>query len=231
MTTAGRHGWTVDPITGSARDLHALALPDPPGRRVWLFTVDRPALVLGSTQPDDVVDRAAVARAGGEVVRRHSGGGAVLLVPGEATWVDVVIPSTDPLWVADVGAAFLWLGRAWRDALTAGVVGDAEGPFQVHDGPLVAGRWSPRVCFAGLGPGEVTVGHRKVVGLSQRRTRHAVRFQCVVHHRFQPDALAVLLTLGEADRSSLVAHLTEGVATVSASSAGLSERLVAALPR
>ena len=48
-------------------------------------------------------------------------------------------------------------------------------------------------CFAGAGSGEVMVGERKVVGISQRRTRDAARFQCacVLHWNAEP-AFAVL---------------------------------------
>lgn len=237
MTEPSHHaGWDVERVTGSAQELHARSLPDPPQRTVWAFTVDRPALVLGSTQASEVVDPDAIERAGVEVARRHSGGGAVLLVPDEVTWIDVVIPATDPLWEPDVGAAFLWLGRSWREALTASAEGatptvdpTAE-TFDVYDGPLVSNRWSALVCFAGLGPGEVTAGSRKVVGLSQRRTRQAVRFQCVVHHRFRDDALAGFLDLSRDDRGALAGHLRRGVGTVRASPAALSEKLVAAFP-
>ena len=43
--------------------------------------------------------------------------------------------------------------------------------------------WCPLVCFAGVGPGEVLAGGRKLVGISQRRTRAGARFQCAVHVR------------------------------------------------
>jgi hypothetical protein len=36
------------------------------------------------------------------------------------------------------------------------------------------------VCFASVGPGEVVRGGSKVVGVSQRRTKDAARFQCTV---------------------------------------------------
>ena len=43
-----------------------------------------PAVVLGSTQPEATVDAGAAAAAGLDVVRRRSGGGAVLaLTPAE----------------------------------------------------------------------------------------------------------------------------------------------------
>ena len=103
------------------------------------------------------------------------------LVPGAVTWIDVVIGRDDPEWVDDVGLAFAWLGAAWARAVAA--IDPASAPA-VHDGPLVRGRWGRQVCFAGLGPGEVSIRGRKLVGLSQRRTRAGARFQTVVHHRW-----------------------------------------------
>ncbi len=102
----------------------------------------RPALVLGSSQRPDVVDERALAEAGVELVRRHSGGGAVLLVPGDVSWVDVVLPAGDPLWDADVGRAAHWLGAVWeRVAASFGVQG-----AEVHRGAMVRTPWSqPRV--------------------------------------------------------------------------------------
>jgi lipoate-protein ligase A len=160
---------------------------------VWLHEVDGPALVLGSTQPA-VAAGAAIA-----VVRRRTGGGAVLLRPGSVVWADVFVPATDRLWQRDVGRAFWWLGQAWVDALTTSGVTDASW----HDGSVVRSRWSDAVCFAGLGPGEVTVGGRKVVGISQRRTRDGALFQCAALLAWEPAELVTLLGLGEEATAAL----------------------------
>jgi lipoate-protein ligase A len=175
--------WRVERARGSAAAFHARSMPDPPERTVWVFAVDRPAIVLGSRQSPDEVR----APDGVEVVRRHSGGGAVWLEPASALWVDVVVPRDDPLWDDDVGRAAHWLGAVWARAAGEGAV--------VHRGPLQRTRWSGAVCFAGLGPGEVTVGGRKVVGISQRRTRAAARFQCVAYERWDPAPLLGALGL------------------------------------
>ena len=147
---------------------------------MWIFEVEQPALVLGSRQ-------AMVDVSGIEVVRRRSGGGAVYVAPGGTLWVDVVVPRGDDLWDDDVGRATHWLGDAW-----AAAIGDRA---LVHRGPMVRNEWSDLVCFAGLGPGEVTVDGRKVVGISQRRTRQAARFQCVAYERWDPQPLVDLLQL------------------------------------
>lgn len=150
-------------MAGAAGDLFARPVPAPPAPSATILDVATPALVLGSTQP-------AVEAPGLDVVRRRSGGGAVLLDPAAVVWVDVVVPAGDPLWSEDVGRAFLWLGDVWVAAVGGGAVR--------HDGPLCRTPFSDRVCFAGLGPGEVTVGGRKVVGIAQRRTRDWALFQC-----------------------------------------------------
>ena len=216
--------WRVERRAGTAGELHARALDDV-GRLVELLEVTGPAIVLGSRQARDEVDVAATGERGIEVVRRRSGGGGVLLLPGAQAWIDVTIGRDDPLWHDDVAVAFEWLGASWAAAMA----GFGLTPV-VHTGRLVDTAWSPRVCFAGLGPGEVTVGGRKLVGISQRRTRAGARFQCVVHRRWDPDALLGLLALDEGTRAAAGQALA-GVATgLDRPSEQVLEVLVAALP-
>ena len=168
----------VHRLTGTATELHHRDLPA--ARGVWILEAVQPALVLGSTQPMlDVNDV--------EVVRRRSGGGAVFVEPGGTLWVDVVVPRGDELWDDDVGRSTYWLGDVWARAVGHGAT--------VHRGAMVRTPWSDRVCFAGLGPGEVTIGGAKVVGISQRRTRESARFQCVAYEQWNPDPLHDLLGL------------------------------------
>ncbi len=203
-------GFAVHRAVGSAAAFHARALAVPVEAAVHVLDVDRPALVLGSTQADDVADHAACAAARVEVVRRRSGGGAVLLDPGGAVWLDVELPRTDPRWDDDVGRAAWWVGDAVAAALADLGVEDTA----VHRGGLVRGTWGDLVCFAGLGPGEVTAGGRKVVGLSQRRARGGARFQVAVARRWDPTRLAGLLALDAGRRAALIADLGDAVATV-----------------
>ncbi len=218
-------GWEVTWERGRAATFHGRPLPDEPVRAVHVLQVERPALVLGSTQPDSDVDADAVRAAGTDLVRRRSGGGAVLLEPGASLWVDVVVPRHDPLWVDDVGAAFHWLGRAWASAL--GSLGVAT---EVHEGALVTTRWSRLVCFAGLGPGEVRVGGAKVVGIAQRRTRQGARFQCALLHRWDAAATLALLALDDAARVEAAADLAAAAAGVDVPPADAVEALVGSLP-
>jgi lipoate-protein ligase A len=218
--------WAFERYRGSAEEFHGRELPQPVVRTAWSFEVDRPTLVLGSTQPEADVDRAALDAAGVGLVRRRSGGGAVLLVPGEVAWIDVVLPAGDPLWSDDVGRAFHWLGDAWAAAL-----GSLGRSAVVHKGPLVPSTWSRQICFAGLGPGEVLIEGRKAVGLSQRRTRAGVRLQSAVYRRFDPAALIGLLALDAGARDAAAAELEASVTAVDAPVPAIERALFASLPR
>ena len=197
MTSPGG-AWVVQRERGRAQEIldRSAALVDPAAagagpllRTIRVLEVDRPTVVLGSSQPMADVDPDAAARAGVEVARRRSGGGAVLLSPEGAVWLDIVVPVGDPWWEADVGKATWPVGQAWATALES--IG--FGPGSVWHGPLQRSEWSSRVCFAGLGAGEVRVHGRKVVGISQRRTRRGALFQTVGLLQWDPVALLALL--------------------------------------
>ena len=197
----------------------------PPARRaVRVLDASRPAVVLGSAQRDGIVDRSRAAAAGVDVVRRASGGGAVLVGPGSTLWVDLVLPAGDPLWSDDVGRAAWWVGEAWREALVAGAGRwwpPTLGPPEVWPGPMVRTAWSDLVCFAGLGPGEVTAPGAdgrpvKVVGVSQRRTKRGALFQCAALLSWDPGALLDLLVLPQEKGGSGAAELADVAAPLDA---------------
>jgi lipoate-protein ligase A len=206
--------WRVEHRQGSARllldqSLHALQSfrstgTSTAGTRVArILQIDRPTVILGSGQPDSDLDPAAVVRAGVQVVRRSSGGGAVLVDSGAVLWIDLIIPTGDPLWDTDVRRATWWVGEAWRDAVER--VG--AGPARLWQGGMQGGHWSRQVCFAGLGPGEVYIGSKKVVGISQRRTRNAVLFQTAALLTWEPAALVALLAVDGGTRPGIAAEL------------------------
>jgi lipoate-protein ligase A len=213
--------WAVRQLRGTPAELHAV---DPsPERSVLVMQPTEAAAVLGSTQPVDLLDGDAVASAGLAVARRRTGGGLVVVRPGEVAWVDVVIPVGDSLWRDDVGRAFEWLGDAW-----AGVLRDDA---EVHRGAPAHADLGRIVCFAGLGSGEVSVAGRKVVGISQRRTRTAARFQCLVHRVFDAAGTHQLLSSDAVDVTTgerLATRLDTAVGTVGDPFA-LVEALVGAL--
>ncbi|MEM9036173.1 MAG: hypothetical protein AAGD18_16360 [Actinomycetota bacterium] len=194
--------WTREWRRGEAGVLHSRGLPDPVIREVSILSVRNRAVVLGSAQRFDEVDLEAAAAAGVEIVQRRGGGGAVWLAPGEQLWLDVVVPTGDELWDADVGRAFLWLGDVWEAALA-----DLGVKAVTHRRGLIRSPRSSSICFAGLGPGEIHVDGAKLVGMSQRRVRDASRFQCVVYDRFDPAPLVDVLAMEPDERPVAVGEL------------------------
>jgi lipoate---protein ligase len=188
-------GWGHRPRRGRAGDLVGDWPPAGAraGRVIGVFQVDGPpALVLGSAQLDTDVDTDVASARGVDVVRRRSGGGSVLVGPGAQVWVELWLPRGDPLWDDDVVAFAGWAGDVWQRALSSLGVSDLE----VHRGRAVRTGWSDTVCFAGAGPGEVMASGRKLVGLSQRRTRDGARLSTMALVRWDPGAVVGLLRAG-----------------------------------
>lgn len=216
--------WSIIERTGSVRSLHGIAAGSRPRREVCIMRPVAGALVLGSGQRPGVVNAAAARRHGLMVVRRRSGGGVVLVSAADLLWVDIGVPRDDPLWHPDVGAAFLWLGHLWRRVLAAcGIAAE------FHEGGHEPGSWGSLVCFAGHGPGEVFVGGRKVVGLSQRRGRAGARFQCGLLRRWDPALLAELLMPAAERRGVLERDLAACAAGLALSEQRILDALVTAL--
>jgi lipoate---protein ligase len=200
--------WVVEDRVGDAASLHATwPAPEahPERRAVALCRVTGAALVLGSTQPAAIVDPARAATAGVDIARRRSGGGAVLVTPDEPVWIDIWLPTGDPLWRNDVSRAFDWLGDAWVDALRRLGI---PGLTARRRGFLSCTQWSSLVCFGGVGTGEVTADDgRKVVGLAQRRNRHGCCFHCACVLRWDAGPLVDVLALSPSQRRTAAADL------------------------
>ncbi len=175
--------WVVRTSIGSAQDFHHRPFPGDTNQlagntaqfepTVWIHRVKRPTLVLGSTQDESILLAEEARAAGYEISTRRSGGGLVLVSPTTSCWIDILVPTNHDKWEHDISLAFHWVGELWAQALQELGIHDC----QVHRGPLLNREHGRVLCFAGLGPGEVTLGGRKVVGLSQRRVRAGARFQ------------------------------------------------------
>ena len=191
-------GTAADLLAGSERLLTAVGADGTPALR-WYVT-PQPALVLGVGQPRDDFDAAACQRAGLPIVRRSSGGTAVLADDGLLN-LDVVLPAAHRLGHRDVVRAYAWLGAALARALrrlgwAAGAIAPEEARRDTaalradeHPGATVL----RRTCFGGWSHYEVLVGGRKVVGLCQVRRRAGTLYQVGILLGFDAARLARLL--------------------------------------
>jgi hypothetical protein len=157
--------------------------------------------------------------------------------------VDVFLPAGDPLLDADVGRSFMWLGQAWAAALErlprgrvagrvlarvpARVPGDG---IEVSSPGIAPTAWSSLLCFGGLGAGEVTIGGRKVVGISQRRDRDGAWFHSMALVADTSERLVAALNLPPGERAAALAWLRDFAGTVAADPAELADALLRSLP-
>jgi len=134
-----------------------------------------------------------------------------MVAPGAQLWVEAWVPRGDVLWDDDVVRGAFWFGELWATALATW----GADPM-VHRARAIVTDWSALVCFAGIGPGEVTVADKKVVGLSQRRTTAGARLQTVAAIRWDPDQLLELFDLSATDRDRAGADLARTAQGLSA---------------
>jgi lipoate-protein ligase A len=135
----------------------------PPTLRLYGFAP--PALSLGHGQSEAEIDREACRRLGIDVVRRPTGGRAVLH-EAEVTYA-LVVPAADPRFPPTVPGTYQVVAEALRDAFVALGAGD------VAFGPRRASAAADPACFAAASRGEILIAGRKVAGSAQRRTRRA----------------------------------------------------------
>ncbi len=188
--TESRRGWLIRDLTGPARDLFELSAPPDAAssRELRILEPDDETLVIGSSQ---VVAAGVLARLTVPWVRRRTGGAAVLIGRPDVLWFDVVVPVGDALSSDDVVRGSLWLGQALQAVLAS--IGVAPSDLAMHEGRVAGSAWSSTVCFAGLGPGEVTCQHSKVVGIAQRKNRSGTLLQCAVLLADQQHRIPALL--------------------------------------
>jgi lipoate-protein ligase A len=194
-----------------------------------------PAVVLGAGQPPDAADAAAARAAGYAVVKRTSGGTAVL-ADETMLALDVALPAAHPRAGTDVVAAYRWVGDAFRETLSAlapdvaprlrlaGLDEARRDQAAVRAAPAGAAEsLRALACFGTLSPWEVVLDApgatpgapapaRKLVGLSQVRKRGVVLFQAGLYTTARAAPLVALLRLEDAERALLAAALPARIA-------------------
>ncbi len=171
----------------------------PPTLRFYAW--DPPAVSIGYAQPLAAVDRDACRRAGVDVVRRITGGRAVLH-EDEVTYSVAALEGALP---GGVLATYRLLAGALVTGLRLLGV-EAEVVASAACAPLAgtgrasgAGRTaSPLPCFAAPGRYEIAAGGRKLVGSAQARRGGALLQHGSLPLTFRPERLLALLGMGDA---------------------------------
>lgn len=137
----------------------------PPTLRLYAW--EPPSLSLGRGQPADDVDRRAVRDGGYGLVRRPTGGRAILHVD-ELTY-SVIIPQSDPRVAGSVVESYRRLSAALVRALELLGVPHIVADQRVEE----AGEEGP-VCFEVPSDYEITAAGKKLVGSAQMRAQGVV---------------------------------------------------------
>lgn len=134
-----------------------------------LYAWDPPCLSLGIFQLFNDVDAPALHRLGWEIVRRPTGGRAILHTD-ELTYA-VIAPLHEPRVAGSVLESYSRLSQALLLALhMLGLPAEAEGKPPVQAGPQAGGA----VCFEVPSNYEITVQGKKLIGSAQARRRDGV---------------------------------------------------------
>ena len=167
-----------------------------------------PAVSLGFHQPAVGLDPDAARAMGVDVVRRPSGGAAVL------HWNEWTYAVAGPLRVPGLGGRISEIYAAVGASLVAAL--QAIGVAAQLAG---SGRPAGMACFAALGGHEIQVGGRKLVGSALRRGRHAFLQHGSILRGPEHARLAELLRPGDSspaaiellarERAALEAHTTD----------------------
>ncbi|HSM54625.1 MAG TPA: biotin/lipoate A/B protein ligase family protein [Candidatus Sulfomarinibacteraceae bacterium] len=170
-----------------------------------------PCLSLGYAQPWDVVDEAACRRRGWDVVRRPTGGRAILHID-ELTY-SICAPEDEER----VRGGILHSYRQLSDGLAEGLklLGLRPSRAQPPDGAAAGGAGKGAACFDRPSNYEITVNGRKLVGSAQARKEGVV-----LQHGALPlhgDITRIALALAAEDeeqRAAIAAGLLEDAITL-----------------
>lgn len=166
-----------------------------------LYTWTTPALTLGRFQPREDVDDGACARFGVDVVRRPTGGQA-LLHGGDLTYA-VAMPQRSGR-EASVERTYAWLAAGIIAGLARLGVEASVASRRGSSGP---------VCFAGQEGADLRVGDRKVCGSAQLQRDGAVlQHGSILLRRLPFDETDVLLGMHDRERLRRVTTTLEELA-------------------
>lgn len=132
-----------------------------------LYAWEPACLSLGYAQPLEDVDLPRLRAHGWELVRRPTGGRAILHTD-ELTY-SVIAPITEPCVAGTVLESYSRLAAALVEALRL-----LNLPVEIHEQKVVNSKTPNPVCFEVPSTSEITVGGKKLVGSAQARRKEGI---------------------------------------------------------
>ena len=136
----------------------------PPTLRLYQW--DPPCISLGYSQPFNDVDLTRLDNKGWDIVRRPTGGRAILHTD-ELTY-SVIGPKTDPRLIGGLMDSYKQISQALFSALVKLGL-----PVEIHKGKNPEAHQQP-VCFENPSDFEITVNGKKIIGSAQARKKNSL---------------------------------------------------------
>ena len=166
-------------------------------------------MLLGSGQPSEAVDREACERLEIPLLRRMSGGTAVLH-DEQTISLQLTLPADHPLVSDDIHRNFRWFSELLIAALARLGIAASWMPLdQARAEQAPAGLEG--ACYSTLAPYEVAVNGRKLIGHGQIRRIRATAMQAMVYRVFEPSRTVRLLDHAGRSDQELEHELAERV--------------------
>tara|TARA_B100001250_G_scaffold362589_1_gene341382 strand:+ start:154 stop:846 length:693 start_codon:yes stop_codon:yes gene_type:complete len=177
------NSWTIETKYSETALAHEANLEEWRKPTIWIIEPKDSCLVLGKSQRGrPFLDLGYLKEQSINLAARQSGGGAVLVSPEDMLWVDVFVPKESKFWIADIAEASIWIGGIWRNALKR-----LDIECFLFDEKFSRSEASDLICFLGRAPGELFIDNRKILGISQRRSKFGTRFQCALIINWKPE--------------------------------------------
>ncbi len=139
-----------------------------------IYRYSAPAIITGRSQRHDDRQMARAGRLTVPIVRRKSGGGAVMAGPGMLS-TTVFLPPEHAISKASTVAAYVWMGAVWKNVLEEHHIasyfpGAQEISASQKNAADLGTSWA---CFSSVSHGELlTEDGRKLLGIAQIRNRY-----------------------------------------------------------
>lgn len=197
----------------------------------WLLNrYNKPAIILGAAQRPDEQQLARAAAQGVELVRRKSGGGAVM-AGAEMLSVSVFLPRHHPISKGSTVKAYHWIGALWQKVFASyGLYSHLPNTEEIARSKqrteLLSTDWA---CYGGVAHGELLDQQgRKLLGVAQIRSRYGCVLTCGLY--LYPPNWRLLARVVK-DQPELAGSLAPYNASVHCLAGTDSESVIASLPR
>jgi lipoyl(octanoyl) transferase len=171
----------------------------PPTLRLYAWLGE--SMILGAGQPSAEIDLAACQAHETALLRRISGGTAVLHDESTISF-QLTLPAAHPFISDDIHVSYRRMAELIVAVLAKLGIESTSTPLEESRGDRPPEGLAP-LCFSSLAPYEITARRRKLIGLAQVKRGNATALQGMVYRAFDPAKMVRLLPRGTRSAAEL----------------------------